>query len=68
MRVTVIPIIVGALGTVPKGLEKGQEQFENRDQLEYSEEFWRSEDNAVTQTQVKAHRLTLVWKSSQEGK
>ena len=28
MRVTVIPIIVGALGTVPKPLEKGLERLE----------------------------------------
>ena len=30
MRVTVILIVVGTLGTVPKGLEKGLEQLEIR--------------------------------------
>ena len=28
MRVTVIPIVIEALGTVPKGLEKGMEELE----------------------------------------
>ena len=38
MKQAVIPIVVGALGTVPKGLESGLEQLEtgkNRDNLEY---------------------------------
>ena len=30
MNVTIIPIIVGALKTVPKGLEKKQAELENR--------------------------------------
>ena len=34
MRVMVIPIVIGALGTVPKGLEKGQEELEIRTQIE----------------------------------
>ena len=29
-RVTVIPIVVGSLGTIPKGLERGLEQMEIR--------------------------------------
>ena len=34
MKVTVIPIIVGALGTIPKGLVKGLEDLEIRGQVE----------------------------------
>ena len=30
MRVTVIPIVVGALGTIPKGLIKEQENLDIR--------------------------------------
>ena len=31
---TVIPIVIGALGTIPKGLEKGLEDLEIRKQIE----------------------------------
>ena len=34
MKVTVIPIVVGALGTIPKGLVKGQEDLEINGQVE----------------------------------
>ena len=34
MKITVIPIIVGALGTVPKGLEKGLKELELRERIE----------------------------------
>ena len=34
MKVTVIPIIVGALGTIPKGLVKGLKDLEMRRQVE----------------------------------
>ena len=30
MKVTVIPIVISALGTIPKGLTKGQEGLEIR--------------------------------------
>ena len=44
-----IPVIVGALGTVSKGVEKKMEKIGNQrknglDLLEYSEESWRPED------------------------
>ena len=29
MKVTVMPIVIGALGTIPKGLAKGLEDLEN---------------------------------------
>ena len=39
MKLTVIPIVIGALGTIPKGLVKGLEdrnQRKSRDHLDYS--------------------------------
>ena len=40
MRVTVIPIVIGELGIVPKRLERGREQMQivrkNRDHQDYS--------------------------------
>ena len=33
MKVTTIPIVIGALGTVTKGLVKGQEDLETRGQV-----------------------------------
>ena len=37
VKVTVIPIVVGALGTIPKGLVKGLENLEIRGQLEITQ-------------------------------
>ena len=34
MRLTMIPIIVGALGTILKGLEKGEEEFKIKGRIE----------------------------------
>ena len=34
MKVTVIPIVIGTLGTVTKGLVKGQEDLEKRGRVE----------------------------------
>ena len=44
MRVTVIPIVVGALGSVPKGLVKKQEELEIRGRIKtiQTTEFVRS--------------------------
>ena len=33
MKVTMIPIVIGALGTIPKGLIKGLEDLEIRGQV-----------------------------------
>ena len=33
MKVTLIPIVIGALGTVSKGLVKGQEDLKRREQV-----------------------------------
>ena len=34
MKVTVIPVVIGALGTIPKGLVKGLEHLEKKGQVE----------------------------------
>ena len=34
MKVTVMPIVIGALGTIPKGLIEGLEDLEARGQVE----------------------------------
>ena len=39
MKVTVISIVVGALGTIPKGLVKGLEDLEIRGQVETNREY-----------------------------
>ena len=46
MKFTVIPIVIGELGTVPKGQEKSLKELEIRgkDQQEYLEESWRFEE------------------------
>ena len=75
MEVTVIPIVIGALGTIPKRLIKGLEDLkwedEYRDHSHYS--LIRISQNtekspgdlwtlAVIQTQVEEPQLTLEWK------
>ena len=74
MQVTIIPIVIGAFGTVTKGLLKGLEDLEVGGRVETIQttvllrtarilrrvlETWRL---AVTQTPVKNHQLTLMWK------
>ena len=69
MKVKVIPIVVGALGTVPKGLEKSLENLEIRGRIEDHPEHCTAaicqntqkspgdlRRLAVTQTPVKDHR------------
>ena len=55
MQVTIITIVIGAFGTVTKGLIKGPEDMEvgGRDLRKF----------AVTQTPVKEHLITLMWKT-----
>ena len=74
MRVSVIPILVGALGTVTKSSRKGLEELEIRGSVEtnqttallrsakYRGEYWRYGKTYVTQMPVKDHQLTLVLK------
>ena len=72
MKVTIIPIVVGAFGTVTKGLIKGLENLEIRGRVEIIHTTERPEKSpgdlmrlAVTQTLVKNHQLKLMWKKSQ---
>ena len=73
MQVTIIPIVIGAFGTVTKGLLKGLEELEvsgrvetnpNDSIIENSQNTEKSPGDsrrlAVTQTPVKNHRLTLM--------
>ena len=78
MKVTVIPIVIGALGTISKVLIKGLEdknQRMNRSHSDYSiikigqnpeESAGGLRRLAVTQTRVKDHQLILMWKTLQE--
>ena len=73
MKVTIIPIVIGAFGTVTKGLLKGLEDSEVGDQVETTQttallKTVRNTEKspgdlrrlAVTQTLVKYHQLTLM--------
>ena len=68
MQVTIIPIVIGAFGTVTKGLLKGLEDFKVGIQmtalLKKSQNTEKSPGDvrrlAVTQTPVKNHWLTLM--------
>ena len=71
MQVTIIPIVIGAFGTVTNGLLKGLEDLEVGDHPNYYiiENDKNTEKSpgdlrrlAVTQTPVKDHQLTLMWK------
>ena len=79
MRVTGIPVVVGALGTVPKGVEKEPEGIGNqrKDQDHPNYRVVKISLNtqkcsgdlrrlAVTQTPVKDLQLTQVWKAKKK--
>ena len=53
MKVTIVPIVIGAFGTATKGLLKSLEDLEVG-------------RRAKTQTPVKNHQLTLMWKTVKE--
>ena len=63
----VIPIVVRTLGTVNKGLVKGLEDLEIRQQHCYDQNTEKSPGNlrklSVTQTPVRNHQVTLMWKT-----
>ena len=74
MWVTVMQIVIGAHGTVSKGLEKNDKRT-NRDHPDYRivETGQKSKKSpgelrrlAVTQTPVKDHKLTPAWKTCKE--
>ena len=82
MKVTIVPIVIGALGTVIKGLLKGLEDLEVGGRVETIQttgllrmarilrrvlETWGDLRRlAVTQTPVKNHQQTLMWKTLKE--
>ena len=75
MKVTNVPIVIGAFGTLTKGLLKGLDDLEVGDHPNYSiiENGQNTEKSpgdlrrlAVTQTPVKNHRLKLMWKTLKE--
>ena len=72
MIVTIILIVIGAFGTVTKGLLKGLEDLENGGRVETIQTTALLNTKkgpgdlrrlAVSQTPVKNHQLTLMWKT-----
>ena len=59
MKLTVISIVIGALGAILQGMVKGLEDLEIRDQVEISQ-------NIITWTPVK-NQLTPVWKRNKDN-
>ena len=77
IRVTVIPIVNGALGTILKGLEKGLEELEIGEPLklshcwnrpEYWEESRRSEETCYRSGSTERPSANVSVKNSQEIK
>ena len=78
MKMTIIPIVIGAFGTVTKGLLKGLGDLEiggrvdspNYTIVENSQNTEKSPGDlrrlAVTQTQMRDHQLSLMWKTLKE--
>ncbi len=64
MKVTIVPIVIGALGTITKGLLKGLEDYPNDSIAKNGQNPETSPGDlrrlAVTQTLVKNHQLTLT--------
>ena len=64
MKVTVIPILIGALGTVIKGLVQGLEDHPNYCIIEIGQNTQKSHGDlmrlAITQAPEESHSLTLV--------
>ena len=77
MKVTIVPIVIGAFGTITKGLLKGMADLEVGGWVEtiQTTAFLRTarilspgdlRRLAVTQTPVKNHQLKLMWKTLKE--
>ena len=78
MKVTIVPIVIGALGTVTKGLLKGLEDLEVGGWVETIQTTallrtarilrrdWDLRRLDVTQTPVKDFQLMLMWKTQKE--
>ena len=79
MKVTIVPTVIGAWGTISKWLLKGLEDLESwRTSRDYpNDSIAENGQNpktspgdlrrlALTQTPVKNHQLTLMWKNLKE--
>ena len=76
LKVSIIPIVIGALGAITKGLIKGTGRHGNNGTsidyciVEISQNIEKSPGDlrrlAVTQTSVKDYQLTLIWKTLKE--
>ena len=75
MKVTIVPLVIGAFGTITKGLLEGLEDLEIDGRVEtiqmtalLNPEMSPGDLRrlAVTQTPVKNHQLTLMWKTLKE--
>ena len=76
MKVTIVPIVIGAFGTITKGLLKGLGSW--RTGRDYSNDSVTENDQnletspgdlrrlAVNQTPMKNHQLTPMWKNPKE--
>ena len=73
MKVTIVPIVIGAFGTISKGLLKALEDLEvcgRGETIQMTENGQNAKKSpgdlrrlAVTQTPVKNYQLTLMWKT-----
>ena len=70
MKVPMLPVVIGAFGTITKGLLKGLEDYPNDSIAKNGQNPETSPGDlkklAVTQTPVKNHQLTLMWKTLKE--
>ena len=79
MKVTIVPIVIGALGTITKALLKGLEDLEDGGRVETIQmtallgtarilrrvlEIWG--DLLSLKSPMKNHQLTLMWKTLKE--
>ena len=70
MKVTIIPIVIGAFAAIIKGLLKGLEHSEDHPNYYIIASSQNTEKSpgdlrrlAVTQTPVKVYQLKLMWKT-----
>ena len=76
MKVTIVPIVIGAFGTITKGLFKSLEDLEVGGRVETIQMTALLKTarilrlvlrrHAVTQTPLKNNQLTLMWKILKE--
>ena len=78
MRVIVVPVVIGALGTIPKCLVRRLEEVKIGERVEniqteaflgrpeYYEETWRLEETCCRLDPWERPSLTLVWKACKE--